>query len=105
MFVVRKTIGITKDSRNEFIERFNHDSPLFKAAGFIKREVLLNDSLADRDIIVIHLYWQDKTDYIAWQRSPVHMELHKAKAKLGKPANILSKEKEMFTLIHEHSAV
>lgn len=104
MFVVQKKIEITKESRNDLIERLNHPSVMFSYPGFIKREVLLNDSLADRDVIVMLVYWREKADYIAWQRSKDHMEMHKAKAASQKPSHVLSKEKEMFTVISEYSA-
>lgn len=96
VFVIVRKVCLEKGYRNQEVEKFEAPSPIDGVAGLIRRELLINESKPDMDILSYIVYWQDKHAFYAWERSPVHLALHQAKAKERKPSYIISVQKEAY---------
>lgn len=96
MFVTIRKVTIEKGNLDMMVEKFNAPSPVDGVDGLVRRELLINQTRPDTDLLTYLVYWLDKASFMAWERSPVHLALHKAKAQEVKPTYIISVQKEAY---------
>ncbi len=86
MYVVSRNMKVGKDISGSLIEEFSAPSPVNRAEGFIRREVLVNREAQDVDIIKVVYYWKDKDSLKKWHTSREHEKMHKERNKQRKNA-------------------
>ncbi len=98
MYVIVRTLRLQKGLREQYTQRFSMPSPVTKAKGFIRRDVLFSQRDKEYDVCRIIIYWQDKKAFYAWEGSPEHIAMHKNKVQQKDP-NILESTHEAFEVI------
>ena len=112
MYVITRNMKVTKDLTESVIEDLSHKSAVVKAEGFIRRDIMVNKSSEDFDIIKMFIYWEDKESSIKWKGSKEHqqghIERHKNRKESGKEPinkkalNLTTEEFEVvYTLLPE----
>ena len=99
MFVMIRTFSIAKGSSSKMIERLNQPSPVEKASGLISKSVLTSLKPGEVEKVLVQIVWESKDAFLAWERSPEHLAMHRAKAE--RPDFILEVKVESYTLINE----
>lgn len=95
MFIITRVIEVEKGVSESFIQVFHNQKLVEKTIGFIKKEVLINDQNPNFDTLRLSVYFKDKNDFIAWEKSPEHLALHQNKSK-EKPKGALSFKLEHY---------
>lgn len=80
MFVVERQIIVLKEYTSKYVNRFLAKGVVDSFEGFVKREILLDESKKE-DVIKVLIYWKDKESFVNWHKSPEHMQGHKNKSK------------------------
>ncbi len=79
MYIISRMIKIEKDYTQKLIDKFDKVSPVFQFKGFVKREISVDHTQKQFDLVNISTYFENKEAYLQWESSPEHIAMHKDK--------------------------
>ncbi len=84
MYIIEQRQKFEKGHKQAILERYQKPFILQKVDGFVKREVLINETNKDFDSIIVKVYFESREAYIKWEGSDLHRSMH-AGPKESKP--------------------
>ena len=97
MFVITRVIELEKGFSESFVQRFQNQSLVEKAPGYIKKEILINDQNPNLDVLRLSIYFEERDYFIAWEKSPEHLAMHQSKQNKEKPQGLINFKLEHFS--------
>lgn len=101
MYVISRVLSFEKGINDTIIDQLHQPSIMRHFKGFIRRDVLLNQKLPDRDLVRIFVYWETKEDYYRFEGSKEHIAMHKDRSHPHhqKPTGLIDMTIETYQLI------
>lgn len=100
MFVVSRVMKLEKGNFEQSLMKAKAPSVVESFPGFIRRDILVDTSKKDVDVIRIFIYWKNKEAYYQWHKSPEHMNLHKQGGKSTRPTEVVEVLREQYELVY-----
>ncbi|MDY0210082.1 MAG: antibiotic biosynthesis monooxygenase [Acholeplasma sp.] len=106
MYIIEQSMKFEKGYKEVLLAKYQQPFILQQVEGFIKREVLINESSKDYDLLIIKVYFSSRQAYINWEGSDLHKSMHKGPHGHKKTIEGLIESKrtafhELVTLYHK----
>jgi len=100
VYIISRILKFEKGKYTTTIEKLKHKSPLLSAQGFVKRDILLDDTHKDFDILRIMVYFTDIKAFYKWEGSPEHIQMHRQAHTHKEPVQgLIERSKESYNLL------
>lgn len=90
MFIQMKTFVLKAGHSGDIAARFSGESAVEKMKGFVDLSVLVKRSRKDEEEVIVMIRWESEEDWMAWEKSDIHLAGHRESRGKPKPDYILS---------------
>lgn len=98
MLVQMRTMVVEKGSADKVVERFSQPGILDEREGLIDISVMVNKRTKEHDEVVAMIRWESEEAWKAWEKSPEHIQGHRAKKDSKPPEYMISTTVSMYVV-------